>query len=105
MALPPSRATYGQVCGNWIAINAAMDLSKTIAELYEERTRLDRVIASLEQLGDDPLPLYIAASRRGRKFMSPEERREVSERMRRYWAGRKAEECPQPRVMTAASAA
>ena len=28
-----------------------MDLSKTIAELYAEKTRLDRVIASLEQLG------------------------------------------------------
>jgi hypothetical protein len=28
-----------------------MDLSKTIAELYEEKTRLDKVIASLEQLG------------------------------------------------------
>jgi hypothetical protein len=86
-----------------------MDLSKTIAELYEEKTRLDRVIASLEQLGEDPFPLSIAttAPRRGRKFMSPEERREVSERMRRYWAGRKAveETPPQPRAMTAASAA
>jgi len=82
-----------------------MDLSKTIAELYEERTRLDRVIASLEQLGDDPFPVSVVASRRGRKFMSPQERREVSERMRRYWAGRKAAEEPQPMAMTAASAA
>jgi hypothetical protein len=86
-----------------------MDLSKTIAELYEERTRLDRVIASLEQLGEDPFPLSIAVSRRGRKFMSPQERLEVSERMRRYWAGRKAADQPQPimqpMVMTAASAA
>lgn len=83
-----------------------MDLSKTIAELYEEKTRLDRVIASLEQLGEDPFPLTITAPRRGRKFMNPEERREVSERMRRYWASRKAMEQPQPvRTMTAASAA
>ena len=82
-----------------------MDLSKTIAELYEEKTRLDRVIASLEQLGQETFPISIAVSRRGRKFMSPEERREVSERMRRYWAGRKSAEMPQHRTMTAASAA
>jgi hypothetical protein len=83
-----------------------MDLSKTIAELYEEKSRLDRVIASLEQLGVNPFPVSIAATRRGRKFMSPEERREVSERMRRYWAERKAgDQQYQARVMTAASAA
>ena len=83
-----------------------MDLSKTIAELYEEKTRLDKVIASLEQLGVDSFPVSITASRRGRKFMSPEERHEVSERMRRYWAGRKAAETPhQSRGMAAASAA
>jgi hypothetical protein len=83
-----------------------MDLSKTISELYEERTRLDRVIASLEQLGADSFPVPITASRRGRKFMSPQERHEVSERMRRYWAGRKAADQPQHmRTMTAASAA
>ena len=82
-----------------------MDLSKTIADLYEERSRLDRVIAALEQLGENPVPISINASRRGRKFMSPQERNEVSERMRRYWAGRKAAEQPQPLTMTAASAA
>jgi len=83
-----------------------MDLSKVIAKLYEEKTRLDRVIASLEQLGEDPFPVSINAPRRGRKFMSPQERREVSERMRRYWAGRKAAAPPEEiRTMTAASAA
>jgi len=86
-----------------------MDLSKTIAELYEEKMKLDRVIASLEQLGEDPFPLSIAATapRRGRKFMSPQERREVSERMRRYWAGRKAatDQPHQVRAIATASAA
>jgi len=84
-----------------------MDLRTTIAELYAEKTRLDRVIASLEQLGEDLLPVPITAPRRGRKFMSPQERREVSERMRRYWAGRRAvpEEPIEARVMHAASAA
>jgi hypothetical protein len=83
-----------------------MDLSKTIAELYQEKTRLDRVIASLEQLGVDSLPVSIAVTRRGRKFMSPEERQEVSDRMRRYWADRKAmDQRQQVLTMTAASAA
>ena len=81
-------------------------MSKIIAELYEEKARLDKVIASLEQLGVDSVPVPIRAPRRGRKFMSPEERREVSERMRKYWAERKAgEQRQQARVMTAASAA
>jgi hypothetical protein len=83
-----------------------MDLSKIIAELYEEKVRLERVIASLEQLGDTDLQVSISSNRRGRKFMSPEERLVVSERMRRYWAGRKAAINGQPdRAMTAASAA
>jgi hypothetical protein len=83
-----------------------MDLSKTIAELYQEKARLDRVIASLEQLGVDSFPVSVSVPRRGRKFMSPEERHDVSERMRRYWADRKAaEQRPQVLTMTAASAA
>ena len=83
-----------------------MDLSKTIAELYEEKTRLDKVIASLEQLGVEQFSAPAISSRRGRKFMSPQERREVSERMRRYWAGRKAgENLHQALAIATASAA
>src|ERR1039457_7116639 len=58
-----------------------MDLSRTIAGLYEEKARLDRVIASLEQLGVNSFPVSITAARRGRRFMSPEERLKVSEPM------------------------
>jgi hypothetical protein len=71
-----------------------MDLYKAIRLLYEERERLDRVIALLEQLrnaapaGAEAAPAP-PAKRRGRKTMTPEERREVSERMKRYWAKRK----------------
>ena len=83
-----------------------MDLSKTIADLYEEKARLDKVIASLEQFGVESFPVPLSTPRRGRKFMSPEERREVSDRMRKYWAERKAaEQHQEPLVMTAASAA
>lgn len=67
-----------------------MDLQKAISELYEEKERIDGVIASLEQ--------YLQAQeagvvnrKRGRKSMSPEERQEVSARMRNYWAERRAE--------------
>jgi hypothetical protein len=82
-----------------------MDLRKTITELQQERARLDRVIASLEQLAETGSSDIVALHRRGRRFMSQQERLIVSERMRRYWAGRKAVHEEAPRVMTSASAA
>jgi len=77
-----------------------MDLNKAIQELYAEKEKLERVIASLEELqraagaprGTPPsIPPGSPKSgkRRGRKSMSPKERREVSERMKRYWASRR----------------
>ena len=68
-----------------------MDLTKTIEELRRDKERLERVIASLEEL---KAPVAEAETpvrkRRGRKSMSPEERREASARMKKYWAGRLA---------------
>jgi len=70
-----------------------MDLYKAIQDLYAEKEKLERVIASLEELqrtaGAMPVVPPKAAKRRGRKSMSSEERQEVSERMRKYWAGRR----------------
>jgi len=70
----------------------AMDLYKAIQDLYAEKEKLERVIASLEELqrtaGSLPnVPKPV--KRRGRKSMNPAERQEVSERMRKYWAGRR----------------
>ena len=69
-----------------------MDLYKAIQDLYAEKEKLERVIASLEELqrtgGAVPAPPK-AAKRRGRKSMNSEERLEVSERMRKYWASRR----------------
>jgi hypothetical protein len=72
-----------------------MELSQTIKELCEERKRLDIVIAALEAIAR-PSGAEAAAnavdpgrSRRGRKSMGSEERRQVAERMRAYWAGRR----------------
>ena len=71
----------------------AMDLYKAIQDLYAEKEKLERVIASLEELqrtsGTVPVLLAKPAKRRGRKSMSSEERQEVSERMRKYWAARR----------------
>jgi hypothetical protein len=70
---------------------SAMDLYKTIQELYAEKEKLERVIASLEELrqvgGEVPAPPR--AGHRGRKFMDARERQQVSARMKQYWASRR----------------
>jgi hypothetical protein len=66
-----------------------MDLAKTTEDLRREKERLERVIASLEELRatmSGP-----AKGRRGRKSVSLEERRELSARMKRYWEDRRNE--------------
>ena len=68
-----------------------MDFYHAIRELLEEKRRLDRLIAALEAI-DNGYPeekTAIVKRRRGRKAMSEEERREVSARMKRYWASRR----------------
>ena len=69
-----------------------MDLYRAIQQLYEEKERLERVIASLEELqrtaGFIPA-LTPAVKRRGRKSMPAPERQEVSERMKKYWENRR----------------
>jgi hypothetical protein len=69
-----------------------MDLFKAIQELYAEKERLERVIASLEELqrSAGAVPAVTeGVKRRGRKFMDPKERQEVSDRMKSYWAARR----------------
>lgn len=64
-----------------------MDLNKAIRDLRAELERLNEVIASLEQFqstGTLPAPRH-----RGRKSMPEEERKSVSERMKKYWAARR----------------
>lgn len=72
-----------------------MELHDIVRELKEEKALLDEVIYSLEGLhsfdgGGSHRP-YKAVGRRGRKTMSEEERKVVSERMRKYWEGRRKE--------------
>jgi hypothetical protein len=68
-----------------------MELDILIRKLTEERTKLDSVIESLEQLrktlNESGRRL---GKKRGRKFMDEQGRKEVSERMKKYWAARRA---------------
>ncbi len=69
-----------------------MDTKKIIQELVEEKRRLDQAITFLQALEhpqSGALQAGPAKAPRGRKSMSPAERQEVSERMRKYWAMRK----------------
>jgi hypothetical protein len=65
------------------------DIYRIIRELVDERNKLDRIIASIEEMiltGETP-----ALNRRGRKSMDSAARKQVSERMKRYWAKRRNE--------------
>ena len=68
-----------------------MELDVLIRRLTDERAKLDSVIESLEQLrkavNETGKKL---GKKRGRKFMDEEGRKEVSERMKKYWAARRA---------------
>lgn len=69
-----------------------MEVESLIEQLQADIERIKRAIACLEQLRGVALPtdsLPTGHKRRGRKSMGPEERLEVSARMKKYWAGRK----------------
>jgi hypothetical protein len=72
-----------------------MDLYKAIQDLYAEKEKLERVIASLEELqraAAGGQAMLRGGKRRGRKSMGDGERAEVSERMKKYWASRRKED-------------
>ena len=68
-----------------------IDLRNVLKELYSQRKGLAHVITALEALQQGSAPGVPAQKRtnRGRKSMGAEERREVSDRMRKYWAARR----------------
>jgi len=67
-----------------------MDLYQAIRQLRFRRQQVERAIALLEELSkDDSDKGIIMRPRRGRTSMGPEERSEVSKRMKTYWASRR----------------
>ena len=71
-----------------------MDIAAMIDKLETERRRLDGAIEALRRLQEQTGNTKKRSAggsrqRRGRKFMSADERREVSARMKRYWAKRR----------------
>jgi flagellar biosynthesis/type III secretory pathway protein FliH len=67
-----------------------MELDTLICKLTDERAKLDAVIASLEQLRKAVTETgKQLGKKRGRKFMDEQGRKEVSERMKKYWASRR----------------
>jgi hypothetical protein len=76
-----------------------MDLFDAIQKLYAEKESLVRAISALEALQQNSKldAAMVRHSRRGRKSMNPEERQEVSLRMKKYWASRRVS----PRETTA----
>jgi hypothetical protein len=70
-----------------------MDLYRIIGDLVGERNRLQRIIESLEAMdGIAPKPARSRPAARGRKSMDNAARKEVSERMKLYWAKRRSAE-------------
>jgi hypothetical protein len=74
-----------------------MDLFAAIRDLLAEKRRIDRLIAMLEARQNGTFP----RSRRGRKGMGEEERRQVSERMRSYWQERRKDASEPPSASVA----
>jgi hypothetical protein len=70
-----------------------MDLDRIIQDLLEDKAKVERVIAALEDLQRNAveIPELPKSGRKGRKPMPPEERQEVSARMKRYWVRFRAE--------------
>ena len=82
--LARSRALAGYV-------DKKMDLYRIIGELIAERNRIARIIESLEEMAatGGSKSRRSVIGRRGRKSMDEAARKEVSERMKRYWAQRR----------------
>jgi flagellar motor component MotA len=68
---------------------AAHELRKILADLKLVQARLERMLAvhHISAMMGDPAQIVEV---RGRKSVSPEERKRISARMKAYWAARRA---------------
>ena len=68
----------------------AVNVENLIRDLYIQKEKLVRAIALLEELAVTRQGAFgERTERRGRKSMGVDERREVSQRMKKYWAARR----------------
>jgi hypothetical protein len=65
-----------------------LNLDQTLRDLRRQLERVNRAITTMESIRLEPAP----KRRRGRRSMGHEERIVVSERIKRYWAERRAKE-------------
>jgi hypothetical protein len=78
---------------------AMINLHKVLQGLYAQKEKIERAILLLEELqlpSSATSSLPGTAKRRGRKSMSDTERREVSARMKKYWAMRRKSRDSEP---------
>ena len=68
-----------------------MDLAKVIRLLRVKLHQVDKQIAAAEEALSKQ-QVQVAPRQRGRTSMGAEERKQVAQRMRRYWAARKKKE-------------
>jgi hypothetical protein len=74
-----------------------MDLPEAIRKLKLRREKIELAIAALEELRNNAdgdisvISRGMRPNRRGRKSMGPEERQQVANRMKRYWASRRGQ--------------
>ena len=68
-----------------------MNYGPALQALNAELEKLNRIIASLEAVIEAQAERRAGRRVQGRKFMSPEEREDVSARMKRYWARKRLE--------------
>ena len=67
-----------------------MDVTQALRVLRAHRDRLNAIIEQLEGLAASSNGSRPPGKRRGRRSMGEAERHAVSERMKRYWANRRA---------------
>jgi hypothetical protein len=67
----------------------ALDLSNALDELRARLALIEHAIPIMQQLNGTPDTDGTPKRRRGRKAMNQEQRAEVSERMKKYWQGRR----------------
>lgn len=65
------------------------ELERSIAALEAKRQRIDEAIRLLREVAGDLNTAPFPKGKRGRKSMGPEERKQVSARMKLYWENRR----------------